>query len=186
MECENCGRRIDPNIGECRWSDCPGNQVTCPACGAIGSAYDQICTTCWGRGFEEEEEIMEEIMETEEKKTSIVNFFRMLEITPNQDFEGSETVELPPLFDALDHDLTIWRWEDAEGNNAGLIRDDLGGISTLCFDLSREDQLTLAAWNCDVDIRLLELDPDNLELALKDAADHNWGFEGGQNIWDEE
>jgi len=47
--CSDCGRKIDPNIGECRWTDCPGNRWVCPNCGAEGSVFDQICTTCWGR-----------------------------------------------------------------------------------------------------------------------------------------
>jgi len=47
--CDECGRKIDPKIGECRWTDCPGNRWVCPNCGAVGSVFDQICTTCWGR-----------------------------------------------------------------------------------------------------------------------------------------
>jgi hypothetical protein len=50
MECQTCGRAIDPNIGECRWSDCPSNQITCAICGAKMSVHDQVCTTYWGRG----------------------------------------------------------------------------------------------------------------------------------------
>lgn len=56
LTCKDCGRKIDPAIGECRWSDCPGNEITCPNCGASGSVFDQICTTCWGRVDEEEDE----------------------------------------------------------------------------------------------------------------------------------
>lgn len=49
MNCEHCNREISETTGECRWSDCPGNRVTCPACGYVYSAYDSICSRCWGR-----------------------------------------------------------------------------------------------------------------------------------------
>jgi hypothetical protein len=48
--CPDCGRGIDPEVGECRWSDCPSNQTVCPECGYTYSAYEDICPRCYGRG----------------------------------------------------------------------------------------------------------------------------------------
>jgi hypothetical protein len=80
-----------------------------------------------------------------------------------------------PITPCPGHDLTIWPWEDDNGNH-GFLRDDSAGFSSVCIDDSRDDQLRLAAWNADFDIKILNLDEEVLVLALEDARENQWGF----------
>lgn len=99
--------------------------------------------------------------------------------------DGNENVSLP-LVDPKNADLTVWAWE-SENGDCGFLRDDSAGWRAIGSG-TREDQLTLAAWNVDFDIRLLKdfLDDDDLALALEDAQANSWGFDGERNTWDEE
>ena len=86
-------------------------------------------------------------------------------------FDGTEEITKEPIFE--DESIRIWYFEDNDSD--GFIRDDSVGLSFVFRNLSRDDQLKLAAWNCDLDIRKLNLRADDLELALKDAQENEWG-----------
>ena len=81
-----------------------------------------------------------------------------------------------PITPCPGHDLTIWPWESADGEFVGFLRDDTAGFSSVCLDHSRDDQLRLASWNADFDIRILPLTAGQLRLALEDTAANQWGI----------
>jgi hypothetical protein len=110
------------------------------------------------------------------------------ENTTIDDFEGFDGAEKVARYPILsDKSITVWHWYCDESGFDGFIRDDNTGISIIVTNMSRDDQLRLAAWNADFDIRKLSeyLDDDDLNLALQDAAKNEWGFESNNNNWDE-
>lgn len=99
-------------------------------------------------------------------------------------FTGNEIVEDSPIYKNSTDDLTVWTWHT--DGATGFIRDDASGMRAIA-DTTRDGQLALAAWNCDFDIRLLAeyIDDDDLETALENAKENEWGFRDGKNIWNE-
>lgn len=99
-------------------------------------------------------------------------------------FTGEEIVEDSPLYRDATDDLTVWAWRTDSAT--GFIRDDAAGMQAIS-DTNREGQIALASWNADFDIRLLAeyLTDNDLEIAIEDAKDNQWGFLGNKNIWDE-
>ena len=97
--------------------------------------------------------------------------------------DGDEEITL--LFDHPKEDLTIWYWESSGGSD-GFIRDDSTGYTAI-GKMTGEDERTLAAWNCDFDIRILKncLSEEELSNALADAKKNNWGFDDDGNQWDD-
>jgi hypothetical protein len=118
--------------------------------------------------------------------TAFLKEFNRTTLADFTGFDGTEKVSKTPIYEHPVESLTIWHWTSADGLE-GFIRDDSAGISTLCLNNSRDDHLTLAAWNADFDIRVLAdyLDDDDLKLALEDAKKNLWGFNDDVNLWDD-
>jgi len=74
-------------------------------------------------------------------------------------------------------DLVFWFCKDAD-DNGYIVRDDSAGIQCISLFDNRDDQLTFAAWNADVDISVFKnwVDADEMKLAIRDAQENEWGF----------
>lgn len=76
-------------------------------------------------------------------------------------------------------------WYCTDDDNTAIVRYDNTGFSLVFLYSSRSDELTLAAWNVDFDIRILKpwIGEDLLGSALDDASENSCGFEGNKNKW---
>ena len=88
-------------------------------------------------------------------------------------FIGSplETIEIKvrPVFLKSTVERIIWLWDD--GKNQGFLQLDMRGWSSIRLGLPRDDEVVLASWYNNIDVRKLKRlgGPEAIRQALKDA-----------------
>ena len=78
----------------------------------------------------------------------------------------------------IEDDLVLFLAKDEDADLTYIVRADAAGFRSVCIYNTGDDQSTLASWNVDFNITILNgwVDEDEINLCLDIAEENDWGF----------